>query len=165
MDTLACTGCRRSFPYEQFYVNPKTGKRRALCRACHTDEVAKHKNIDAIRTWRKNNPYRCLLHGARRTAKLRGHAPVIATAEQIRSFVERWDGKCHICQERIESRQDGSRRWVLDHDHKTGDMRGILCHRCNNRILPSVENEWDLVCRAVQYLREPPALIQPLLMQ
>ena len=29
---------------------------------------------------------------------------------------------------------DGKGAWHIDHNHKTGDIRGILCHSCNTRL-------------------------------
>ena len=37
---------------------------------------------------------------------------------------------CGIC-----GRPPGTRKLDRDHDHRTGKMRGVLCHRCN-RALP-----------------------------
>jgi hypothetical protein len=50
----------------------------------------------------------------------------------------------------------------LDHDHKLEHLgayanRGILCARCNRRLLPSALNDPEILERAAQYLREPPA--------
>ena len=35
-------------------------------------------------------------------------------------------GVCEIC-----GRTNGARRLAVDHDHNTGKVRGLLCHRCN----------------------------------
>lgn len=51
----------------------------------------------------------------------------------------------------------------VDHDHKTegGGMRqsvrGILCRRCNRRLLPASLDRPDILLRAVEYLETPPA--------
>lgn len=47
-------------------------------------------------------------------------------------FREMWNlqaGRCAICFERLVD--DGSRQAHVDHDHKTGLVRGILCVDCN----------------------------------
>lgn len=46
------------------------------------------------------------------------------------SFLSLWNaqnGKCAICKTILESYGRGN----LDHDHVTGVIRGILCHKCN----------------------------------
>jgi hypothetical protein len=41
------------------------------------------------------------------------------------------DGHCALCPAKPRTR-----RFAVDHDHATGAVRGLLCHRCN-RALPS----------------------------
>lgn len=56
-------------------------------------------------------------------------------------------GGCAIC-----GATPKSRRLHVDHDHKTGRVRGLLCHRCN-RWLPNFTTvEW--LRRAADYLGE-----------
>lgn len=54
-------------------------------------------------------------------------------------------GGCAIC-----GALPKTRRLHVDHDHRTGRVRGLLCHRCN-RALPSwVDQLW--LGRAISYL-------------
>ena len=50
----------------------------------------------------------------------------------------------------------GSDRLVVDHCHKTGALRGVLCHACNVGI-GWLGDDLEGVMRAVKYLktREP----------
>ena len=41
----------------------------------------------------------------------------------------------------------------IDHDHKTGNVRGILCHHCNTALGSFEENPFILV-RAIKYLKD-----------
>lgn len=61
-------------------------------------------------------------------------------------------GKCAICRARPRSK-----RLAVDHDHKSGAVRGLLCSRCNHDLLGSA---WDSLAVAValwHYLNTPPA--------
>lgn len=44
----------------------------------------------------------------------------------------------------------------VDHSHKTGITRGILCHYCNRRRIAQHE-DWQIVQRMADYLKMPPA--------
>ena len=57
------------------------------------------------------------------------------------------EGKCLICS---EPPKPGS-LLVVDHDHKTGIVRGLLCYRCNTAI-GLLGDDSELVIKAAQYL-------------
>lgn len=58
-------------------------------------------------------------------------------------------GRCAIC----KSDKPGSKGkgWHVDHDHKTGTVRGLLCHFCNTAI-GSLKDDPDLLRAAAEYL-------------
>lgn len=64
------------------------------------------------------------------------------------SLRELQGGTCAICQEALPL--------LLDHDHRTEEIRGLLCSLCNSGI-GFLRDRLDLLQRAAQYLREPPA--------
>lgn len=47
------------------------------------------------------------------------------------------DGHCAIC-----SSAPKTRRLDTDHDHRTGAVRGLLCHRCNRALPTWVTADW-----------------------
>lgn len=61
-------------------------------------------------------------------------------------------GRCAICRKRPSS----ERRLAIDHDHATGDVRGLLCDRCNTALGGFADDIGNLA-RAIAYLTEPPA--------
>lgn len=74
--------------------------------------------------------------------------PVITQAEFER-LLEKQNGLCGICHQ-----PNGSgHRLAADHNHKTGAIRGLLCHRCN-RALGYFQDDTMRLAAAITYLQE-----------
>lgn len=74
--------------------------------------------------------------------------------EEFDAALERQGGRCAICgRSDSGSRKETHWRLFVDHDHTTGEPRGLLCHRCNLGLgyLPSAR----LLRTAVAYLERP----------
>lgn len=59
-------------------------------------------------------------------------------------------GKCGIC---ATGEPGGRGRWAVDHCHKTGRVRMLLCQRCNTGI-GFFRDDVDLIQRALDYLKK-----------
>lgn len=65
------------------------------------------------------------------------------------AFLQAQDGRCAICR---RPEPNGSRgRWCVDHDHKTGRKRGLLCVNCNSGI-GLFKDDVDILRAAIVYL-------------
>lgn len=74
-------------------------------------------------------------------------------------FVEPWEvdrlreaqkDKCAICR---EPWREGKRRYCIDHDHKTGEIRGLLCQGCNMG-LGWFKDDPKRLKKAIKYLKK-----------
>lgn len=61
-------------------------------------------------------------------------------------------GRCYICRRATGK----TRRLAVDHDHKTGKVRGLLCKSCNT-MLGHARDDPAMFYRAADYLELPPA--------
>lgn len=54
------------------------------------------------------------------------------TPDQYQELFDRQEGKCNVC----EKHQDELKhRLAVDHNHKTLEIRGLLCQTCNHRVV------------------------------
>jgi hypothetical protein len=102
---------------------------------------------------------RCATHTRARKQALssKAHAARIEvtygiTAEEYQELYEAQGGKCWICRRATGA----SRRLSVDHDHKTGKVRGLLCRTCNSH-LGHLRDDPEAALRVVTYLLHPPA--------
>lgn len=60
-------------------------------------------------------------------------------------------GRCAICQETPSPTRQG-KTLHIDHDHISGSVRGLLCHRCN-LVLGHVDESVEVLRAAIEYLQ------------
>ena len=130
------------------------------CRDCWPDgwaeaRVPRHK----LRPVVENSGGRCATHHRenKRRQKEQSHRRRVKSqyglAEgQYEALYEAQGGRCYIC-----ARATGaSRRLSVDHDHRSGFVRGLLCRPCNS-MLGHARDDLVFFQRAMSYLRHPPA--------
>jgi hypothetical protein len=74
------------------------------------------------------------------------------TEAEVKALIEEQGGVCAVC-------------WVekpehVDHDHRTGKVRGILCFNCNGG-LGQFKDDIDRLINAIAYLEGRSCLIEP----
>ena len=97
------------------------------------------------RAWRERNPNKV------KNMELRKRFGI--TLEQYRQMSEKQNHKCAICDNHetaVDSK--GSERFMaVDHCHKTGKIRALLCSSCN-KALGSFRDDPNLLWKAAEYI-------------
>jgi len=69
------------------------------------------------------------------------------TLQTYAILLKQQQGLCAICQRSCSS----GYKLGVDHDHKTGEVRGLLCTKCN-AVLGMVNDSQDILIEAIKYL-------------
>ncbi len=71
------------------------------------------------------------------------------TIERYNEMFEEQNGNCAIC-----GRHEDEFKKILsvDHNHRTGEVRGLLCNKCNTAI-GYLKDDINLLCSAISYLK------------
>lgn len=99
---------------------------------------------------RKTSPLEFLSQqAASRRARRRG-----ITLDQLLAMEEQRNSRCDICgkEETVIGAHGAVKSLSIDHDHKTGLVRGLLCNNCN-RALGLFGDDAELLLMAVAYLK------------
>lgn len=67
--------------------------------------------------------------------------------EGYESLLQKQNGTCAVCNRKYVT----SKSFDVDHDHKTGEVRGLLCNRCNTS-LGLLQDDPALIRRLLTYL-------------
>lgn len=128
-----CPQCGQIKPIEEFYTESKDKtKYRKYCKECW-----KKKTL----AYERNHPE------VRRVYKIKANFNV--TSDYIQELLEEQESLCAICNKEFEP--SGRKGPHIDHAHKTGYIRGLLCGSCN-RGLGLFYDSPDLMRRAAEYV-------------
>lgn len=127
-----CTSCREFKPWTEYrkHSRAKTGH-QTQCKACI---AAKYKY---------GRKY------ARNTSLKYKYGLAL---DEYRRMLESQGGVCAICGG-YESASNGKEidSFAVDHNHKTGTVRGLLCRRCNT-LLGFAQDDVEILEKAIDYL-------------
>ena len=104
------------------------------------DDPAKYQRV-----WRENNPERDKNHNLKKQYGI--------DLKEYQRMLEVQNGVCAICHspESTKDKDGGPRSMPVDHDHKTGKVRALLCTQCNRGLGMFTDNIEKLKA-AVEYL-------------
>lgn len=69
------------------------------------------------------------------------------TLKQYNQMLKAQNNSCAICK---RDRSNFKNNLAVDHDHKTGEVRGLLCFYCNKRVIGRLTKE--SVLKVIAYL-------------
>lgn len=129
-----CTQCGVCKEKTEFYIaDAKSGRLRGNCKKCSCGINSEHRrnlHIDRRRNILMKNKYGISL-------------------EQFHVLLDLQGGVCNIC----KSPDPGPKKiFAVDHDHRNGKVRGLLCYKCNMG-LGSFDDNPRKLANAIEYLR------------
>lgn len=107
----------------------------------------KRKLLELNYSWKKKNPDAAKLT-ARRSLLKRYYD---ITLEQYEELLKKQDYRCAVCR---RHKDEFNKNLAVDHDHKTGEIRGALCTHCNRTIIGR-NRDPEIFKNAYQYLLGP----------
>lgn len=102
------------------------------------------KILESNRRWKANNPDK--VKASRRKTKLQEKYGI--SVEKYEEMLQKQEECCNICK---RHQSEFKVRLSVDHCHKTGAVRGLLCSYCN-RMLGLWQDDAQKFKRAAEYL-------------
>ena len=140
-----CGQCNKSLSKNKF------SKRRASkdglcssCKTCRSTYQKKHQTSECARVSQKK--YRDSKRGVLNNLKSWLKVRYGITLEKYDYMLESQNGVCAACDRPETHKLNGVViRLAVDHDHKTGKVRGLLCRKCNLIIGMAEDNKEQLL--------------------
>lgn len=143
-----CSRCGQVKASTEFHQNidrrcePPRVRLKSACKSCCSDEAQK---------WRQHNPEKARkidqrYLGSLRTKRRRKARTYGLDEFELAAMEASQQGHCLICKEFAEG------GLVVDHDHSTGHVRGLLCGQCNLGLGAFRDNPKRLIA-AILYLK------------
>jgi len=136
-----CTNCRIKKDLGEFYKSKSNQDNlHPICKECYKEIYKKRYKLPEVKEkYKKYN----------RTSILKKHNLTIKEYEEM--LKQQYD-KCAICGKPETIKQRGKIQALsIDHDHKTGKVRGLLCSRCNV-LLGFLHEDIHFILKIINYL-------------
>lgn len=159
---ICCTSCNQWKPMDDFYPDRRRHTGRTLnCKACKR-EYDRHRELTLSPEYKRKRRERHLVAAKayykaippeERAQKHRQwwlKSNYRLSVEDFQTMLAGQGGGCAICG-RPETEASGNHTLHVDHCHKTGKVRGLLCSACNHG-LGRFDDSVDRLSSAILYL-------------
>ena len=136
-----CSSCKVESPNKKFGVNnSRPDNLENICKECiSARRKISYSPAKAKVQWQNNKYSRPEYAESRRLMTAYG------ITKEFRDYMAQVkENRCEICNEEV--------KLVVDHDHKTGIVRGMLCSTCN-RGLGHFNDDANLLTKAFMYIK------------
>lgn len=141
-----CTKCKAQKPISEFVrsyrKNAAPGEVGSWCKKCHTA---------AGTAYHKARPhFKDIVSDSVREHRFKKKYGI--TTKDYHEMLDKQGGGCAICKgDRRTTIKGHTRLFAVDHDHRTGKVRGLLCEQCN-RGIGLLQDDADIVKSAYNYI-------------
>lgn len=139
-----CSACECEKEVDEFYSTTRTGFPSHKCKECTKQDVNKYRTENAEKKAETSRAYHL--------KKKYG-----ITVEQYDEMLENQNHRCLICDKHED---DVKTRLAVDHNHITGEIRGLLCTYCNHRIVGR-HRDGNLLRKIADYIEQGTGLFVP----
>ena len=145
--TSECSDCKRNLLPEEYYWHKRGHKHNRACKACYQIKRRAYQiNYMATIGRAKANARYCPEKRSQSIVKSYG-----LTLEKYDQILAAQKGGCAICHSKTaKTKRNG--RFCVDHDHATGEVRGLLCAPCN-RGIGLLQDNAEILDAGAAYLR------------
>jgi hypothetical protein len=144
-----CGRCKEEKPFSEFYKHKSRSDGLTWdCKECRKEYNKRYRHSpEYMREWRKNNPLKSYLYNIKAKHGI--------TKKEYDKLFEESNGLCSVCRkpEQLQWKDGSIKRLALDHNHKTGKIRGLLCNGCN-RALGYIHDDPDIARQLAKYLEK-----------
>lgn len=148
-DVNDCKRCGKSKPLIEFY---KRLDKEARCKTCVSEIRKQSYSSDPEKVKARVKKYRIENPEKIRDCKLRQAYGVGLNYFQAK--LKKQGGACGACKRNVKSVWRGKEvNMALDHNHETGEPRGVLCIKCN-RALGLLEDDQEIISGLLSYIKK-----------
>ena len=154
MENKVCSKCGERYPATLEFFHKRSNRLSGLkssCKNCGRKASRKYylKNKKAILLSNKARRLAPKGKAAHRRSQMKIKYGITELATQ--AMMNKQKGCCLICEESLVH-PFSVRSYSVDHDHSTGEVRGLLCHGCNIG-LGGFRDSIESLHKAIKYLR------------
>ena len=149
--SYVCSECARDLPANEYYWHTRGHRHSRNCKACYQIkrrpyQIAYMAGIGKLKRRERYDPDK------RSDSIVKSYG---MTLEQYDKLLATQNGGCAVCGTK-EAKTKRNGRFCIDHDHKTGEIRGLLCAPCN-RGIGLLGDDPERLKAASDYLLAPPS--------
>jgi hypothetical protein len=145
METKHCKHCDKTKTVDNFYPRKDRKLYSAWCKHCTVKQNSLYRDKDKQKIY-KAKYYKTNKVGRKLKADLKKYG---LTLEAYGDMLKQQHDCCAMCQESAPV----NKRLSVDHCHRTGKVRGLLCSNCNF-ILGLAKDSVSVLRNAVSYLEK-----------